>query len=184
VSLKKFPGLAKTTRNTTVVVVATTVVLFGSSAGRVRAQQSVTQNPLIGTWRLISFEARAETGEVSRPMGEHPVGVLTYDLKGRVANQLMQPNRPAFKSGDRRGGTAEEIKAAFEGFAAYAGTYRVDWKQETIVHYVDVSSFPNEVGADLERFFEISGRRITFRTPRRVLAGQTGFSTLVWERVD
>ena len=163
------------------LILAITGVLFVSAG--TNAQQTAV-NPLVGVWKLVSFESRAETGEASYPMGEHPIGLLTYDAKGRVANQLMQPNRPAFKSGDRRRGSPEEIKAAFEGFSAYYGTYRIDERQGRVMHRIEASSFPNEVGTEVERFFEISGRRLTLRTPPRVFAGQAGFSTLVWERVE
>ena len=147
--------------------------------------QPLTTNPLVGVWKLVSFESRSYNGEVSYPMGKYPIGLLTYDVKGRVANQLMEPNRPAFKTGDRRRGTPEEIKAAFEGFSAYYGTYRIDEKQGRVLQRIEVSSFPNEVWTEVERFFEISGSRLTLRTPRRVLAGQASqrWYGSVWNRL-
>lgn len=143
-----------------------------------------SQNSLVGTWTLVSWESRSSTGEVSYPMGERPKGLLMYDSKGRVSAQLMQPGRPAFESRDRLRGTPEEVKAAFEGFVAYFGRYTLDEKQRTVIHHVEASSFPNDVGTDLRRSFTVAERRLTLRTPQRILGGATGTGTLVWERVD
>ncbi|GEM_PF-6774270 len=43
-----------------------------------------------------------------------------------MAVQIMRSDRPAFASGERLEGTQEEIKAAFEGYFAYYGTYEVN----------------------------------------------------------
>jgi len=143
-----------------------------------------SQYSLVGTWKLVSWESRSSTGEVSHPMGERPIGLLTYDSKGRVSTQLMQPGRTVFKSGDRLRGTPDEVNAAFEGFVAYFGTYTFDEKQGTVIHHIEASTFPNDVGTDLRRFVTVSERRLTLRTPQRILGGTTGTGTLVWERVD
>jgi hypothetical protein len=143
-----------------------------------------TINALIGTWRLVSWESRAGTAVISRPFGEKPVGVLTYDAKGRMSAQLMRRDRPAFKSGDWFRGSPDEIKAAFEGFLAYFGTYTVDERARTVTHHVEASSFPNFVRADLKRTFSFSGNRLTLRTEPWALGGQMETGVLVWERMD
>lgn len=132
----------------------------------------------------MSWESRAATGEVSYPFGEHPVGVLTYDSKGRMSAQLMRRNRPAFRSADLFRGTPDEIKTAFEGFIAYFGTYTVDQKASTVTHHVEGSSFPNYVGTDLKRSLGVSGGRLTLRTEPFAIGGQTAVGVLVWERLD
>jgi hypothetical protein len=147
-------------------------------------QKQQSQNPLVGTWKLLSFESQSAAGEISHPFGEQAHGLLMYDSHGRMSVVLMRADRPAFVSGDPARGTPEEIKAAFEGFNAYSGTYNIDKKRGTVTHHVEANSFPNWVGTDQQRFFTLSGRRLTLRAPPLLVDGQTVTFTAVWERVD
>ena len=97
---------------------------------------------------------------------------------------LARPDRPLFVSGDSGRGTPEEIKAAFEGFCAYCGTYEIDEKLGMVTHHVDSHSFPNWVGTDQQRLFGLDGRRLTLRTARLLDDGRTVSLVAVWERVD
>lgn len=146
--------------------------------------QQQPKDTIVGTWKLVSSTRLSVTGEVTYLYGESPMGFLTYDSNGRMSVQIMRPDRPKFGSGDPLRGTPEEIKAAFESFVAYLGTYSVDEAHGTVTHHVQAGSFPNWVGTDLQRFFTLSGRQLTLRTPQRVIGGQTGTATLVWERLD
>ncbi len=133
----------------------------------------------VGAWRLISFDRRTAAGALTYPLGEHPVGRLTYDAVGRMSAQLMQPDRPRFTANDTaRTGSAEEKIAAYEGYTAYYGTYTVNDADRTVVHHVEASLYPNWVGSDMPRKYEFSGDRLTLR----VVNGK-GESRLVWERV-
>src|SRR5262245_56598456 len=96
---------------------------------------------LVGTWRLLSWEARDADGTVTHPFGEQAVGYGVYTADGHVFAQLMRPGRPHFAGGDVLGGTAEENALALGGYAAYGGTYEV--QDGTVVHHVEVSLFPN-----------------------------------------
>jgi Lipocalin-like domain len=140
-------------------------------------------NPLVGTWKLVSFESRSADAAISRPFGARAVGLLMYDAHGHMSVVLMQPDRPTFASGDPAGGTPEEIKAAFEGFSGYCGTYEVDEARGTVTHHVEANAFPNWVGTDQQRFFTLVGRRLTLRTAPMLDDGQIVTLTAVWERV-
>lgn len=125
---------------------------------------------LVGTWRFISLVGRSSKGEVYYPYGENLFGRLMYDAKGHMSVLLMRPDRPKFASGDMMKGTPDEIKAAFEGFDAYCGTYEVDAEKGTVTHHVQGSKFPNWVGTDQVRFFEVSGDQLRITAPP-ILAG-------------
>lgn len=58
-------------------------------------------NPLVGTWRLVSWENRSVVdGEVIYPLGEDAVGYIMY---GQVAgNRLILSTRPTLFGGVRR----------------------------------------------------------------------------------
>lgn len=132
----------------------------------------------VGAWKLISFERRTAAGEVSYPMGDHPVGRLTYDAMGRMSAQLMMPDRPKFKADDAaRTGSAEEKVAAYDGYTAYYGTYSVNEADHTVIHHVEASLYPNWVGSDQLRKYEFSGERLILR-----VVNGGGERRLVWER--
>ena len=42
----------------------------------------MTSNPLIGTWRLISWENRDEGGHISYPLGKDALGYIIYNADG------------------------------------------------------------------------------------------------------
>lgn len=107
-----------------------------------------------------------------------------YNAHGRMSVVLMRADRPKFVSGDPARGTPEEIKAAFEGVSAYYGTYDVDHALGTVTHHVEGNLFPNWIGTDQQRFFTLTGRRLTLRTPPMLDDGQTVTLTAVWERCD
>jgi len=137
---------------------------------------------LIGTWKLVSCEARSSNGEVSYPYGRNAFGMLVYDSGGNVFVLLMRRDRPKFTSNDLFRGTPEETKTAFEGFNAYCGTYEVNEEKRTITHHIEGCSFPNWVGKDQERFFKRSGDQLTLSTAPMPLGGIQSTVHLIWTR--
>ncbi len=136
----------------------------------------------IGTWKLVSANYRRPNGERMDYLGENPLGALMYDERGNMSVQLMRRDRPAFASNDRLGGTLEEIKAALEGYLAYFGKYKVDEKNKTVTHHIEGCTFPNWVGVDQTRFFELDGNRLILRTPPLFVRGGQAVGEIVWER--
>src|SRR5471030_2805954 len=108
--------------------------------------------PLVGTWTLLSLGSQSAAGEMSHPFGEDARGLLMYDAHGRMSVVLTRADRPVFASDDPARGTPAEIKAAYEGFNAYYGTYSIDEARGTVTHHVEANSFPNWVGTDQQRF--------------------------------
>jgi len=141
------------------------------------------KDEFVGTWKLVSFEMRRSDGQTVYPFTKNIVGVLNYDAGGNMSAQLMRPDRPAFAANDHMKGTSEEIKAAFEGYISYFGTYEVNKEKGTVTHHVKGSLLPNWVGSDQVRFFELSGNRLTLRTPPIQAGGITVTSLLIWERI-
>ena len=144
-----------------------------------------TDRRFIGTWILVTSEFRTSAGKVTYPLGEKAVGILIYDTGGRMAAQLMRPDRPKFASGDMRGGTPEENKAAVEGYVAYFGRYEVNSINGTIVLHVEASLFPNWLGQDQVRSFEFSADAgtLTLKTLSLLSGGQEMTGVLVWKRL-
>jgi hypothetical protein len=134
----------------------------------------------IGTWILVSDEARSSNGEVSYPYGKNPFGLLMYDSGGNMSVLIMRRDRPKFASDDRWGGTPEEKKAAFEGFHAYCGTYEVDEEKGTVTHHVEGDSNPNLLGTDQVRSFRFSGDQLLLSTPPIPMGGRQLILHLIW----
>lgn len=136
---------------------------------------------IVGSWNLLAWEIRAASGAVTKPIGESPSGLITYDEAGRVAVQLMQADRPVSGSADPFGATADEIVAAWMGFISYAGRYELDAPAKRVVHHVEICSFPNWVGTRQERFYDFDDDHLILATPPISLGGESAVSTLLWE---
>ena len=138
-------------------------------------------NPLVGTWRLVSWENRSPAGEVTHPLGEDASGYITYTDDGYVFVAIARPGRRPFAAGDLlKGSTAEKAHAA-ETYVSYCGRY--DVHDATVVHHVLLSLFPNWEGVDQERLVEIEEETLTLSTRPLVLGGREQTAHLRWERV-
>jgi hypothetical protein len=137
---------------------------------------------IAGSWNLVSVVARSTQGNEFLPYGEQPAGLLIYTASGDVAVTLMRTGRPQFARGDPLSGTPEEVQAAFAGFDAYAGTYRIDAEQAAVVHHIEVGRFPNWEGTTQIRYFQLEGERLSLRTPPIAALGQAWILDLVWQR--
>lgn len=139
--------------------------------------------PGIGVWKLVSYEARADDGTITYPVGKDGIGQIAYDAKGNMSAQVADAHRPNFTSGDRMICTPDEMEAALKGYTAYFGTYDVDESKGTVAHHVKSSLFPNWIGTDQVRYYEFAGNRMTLRTAPMLQGGKKVIGTLVWERI-
>jgi hypothetical protein len=142
----------------------------------------MTSNPLIGTWKLISWENRSLVdGQVSYPLGKDATGYIMYNEDGYVFVAIMGPNRLKFAADDLLSGSTEEEAQAEETYVSYCGRY--DFEGETVIHHVELSLFPNWVGGEQERLVELEGKRLTLSTHPILLRGIQQRAHLIWERV-
>jgi len=155
------------------------VVTFATLSALARSADET----VIGTWRLISFAAQdVETGGVTRPWGEAPIGFLTYTRGGRMSAVLTAGQRQA------ESGSAEQRMEArarlFMTQTAYAGSYTLT--PDGVVHHVEVASFPDWVGRDQVRYASLDGDTLTIKTPPlpRFPDLRMQVFTLIWRRVE
>jgi len=141
-----------------------------------------SSSALVGVWRLVSLTSEDADGRVGYPFGPHARGRLVYRADERMEVQLTDPDRPAFANDDPRLASAAEVRAAFDGYMAYYGTYSVDFREQAVVHLVEAALIPNWVGRSEVRRFELAGDRLTLKGPL-VLDGVSLVVSLVWERV-
>lgn len=153
-----------------------------SRPGPVESQQ-LGKEALLGTWKLVSSVGHWSDGRVSYPYGEKPDGMLVYDAKGHFSGQIQAPGRALFESDNVLRGTDEEVRAAFEGYVAYYGTYEVDEQSASVTHYIQGSWFPNWVGNTQTRFYEFEGEKLRLTTAPFVGKRNQVTHTLLWERL-
>ena len=140
-------------------------------------------NPLIGTWRLLSWENRSvEEGQVSYPLGEDATGYIMYNEDSYMFVAIMGSNRPKFAADDLLSATKEEEALAEETYVSYCGRY--DFEGDTVVHHVEMSLFPNWIGGDQERLVDLRANRLTLSTRPLLLRGIQQTAHLIWERVS
>ncbi len=136
-------------------------------------------NPLLGTWKLKSYETTTATGEKSAPYGEHPLGYLSYSADGRMQVIGASSGRTVPRD---LAPTDDEHVALYKTMFAYAGTYSVEGGKVT--HHVDISWNEFWTGTDQVRSYEVSGNTLTI-SARLVdpASGEEDQYVLVWERV-
>jgi hypothetical protein len=137
---------------------------------------------LLGAWNLISIYGESEEGDIFKPYGDKPAGVLMYTLDGSMAAVLMKQGRPKFASGDPTNATPEELKAAFAGFDAYCGTFTLNEDEGTVIHHVEAARFPNWEGSEQVRYFELDGETLRISSAPIHAMGKNWIIHVVWER--
>jgi hypothetical protein len=138
----------------------------------------------VGAWRLVFTEFRAEDGSPGEsPYGTDPQGLLMYDAQGNMSAQLGRKHRSSFAIADRKAGTPEELRAAFESYQAYCGRYTIDESERVVSHTVTQSLLPNWVGSKQRRHYEFRDGKLILRTPPMTIGGKPMNGELVWEKV-
>jgi hypothetical protein len=140
----------------------------------------VSDDPLVGTWRLVSFEMRDEDGRVTHPLGGDAVGFITYTPDGHMAVQFGRADRARLAVGDWASATPAEIATAARDYFAYCGTYEL--RDGEVVHRVELSLMPNWIGRELVRLVTFDGEQVSLSTPPTQVGGRQQIATLAWER--
>ena len=117
---------------------------------RGQSQQSL-RNQLEGTWRFVSSTQRLADG-TTRPdpqTGPKGIGYLIYTKTGQVCVVVGNSERPRWQS--PQAPADGEVRNAFDGITAYAGTFQVNETDRWVVHHIEIDRVPNSVGAERKR---------------------------------
>jgi hypothetical protein len=149
------------------------LIIFFAISSPVFAQES---NPLVGTWKLVSWDSIIENEPPQHLFGLQPKGHLIITQEGRLMIMITADNRKA--------GMGDAERAALhKTMAAASGKVRVEGKNFIIS--VDVSWNESWNGTEQRRHFRIEGDRLFVDTapgPNPVFPGKTSFGRLVFER--
>jgi len=155
--------------------------VFSAASAQIDAASSV-QQPLLGTWKLISYVGEEiPSGAKSDVMGPNPTGYINYGPDGRmiviiVGSDRKKPVGPI--------ATPEEAQTLIRSMLAYAGTYTVDSRVSTVTHHVEISWDQSRTGESHVRNYYLDGDRLTLTTQpsNDPATGRKTVRTLVWEK--
>ena len=112
-------------------------------------------NPLVGTWKLVSFQFEAEGGNERRDVyDEHPVGFIIFTADFRVLALLTASER----AGD------EAARSLFDRMMAYSGRYRLR-VDDCFITIVDSAWHPAWIGTEQTNFFTLDGDTLSIISP-------------------
>ena len=166
------------------------VVFLIVGLGEMRPAQAagtISDQDLIGTWRLISVETIRPNGEVIYPFyGKHPEGLLIYDPSGWMSVQIVSDPKPAVPTTSSREGflaaNPDDKITAVNGYYAYYGTWTLDASAHTVTHHIQQSLYPGENGSEGTRQMQLEGNHLTLLAKTHEM-NEDHQRKLVWERV-
>lgn len=128
---------------------------------------SLLRNRILGAWELVTFDARdVVTGEVHRPLGREPRGLLLYTDDGFMSAQLAP-----------QGADAE-----LRGYIAYSGPFHVDEDASAVHHDVRMATMPDLLEQPQLRHVTFDDGRLILSATMTDATGITTKSTLTWQR--
>ena len=107
-------------------------------------------NPLLGTWRVESFERWSADGTPTQPLGAPPAGYAVFDENGLAFIQL-----------GRRTTTDLPAKEIAQSLMAYFGPYSVNAAGDEVTVTVEASNMAAYVGSTQVRRFSRDGDALT-----------------------
>lgn len=146
----------------------------------------MSENPLVGVWKLVACEAIRTNGSLVPIYGKRPVGRLYYDAQGNMSVHIMRAGRAPSLGETKFAASDEEMKAAYEGYEAYFSKYKLDQASGTVSHKVVGSLFPNWTGSIQHRYYEIDSRGQLILSTAPIGSSPNGKTIvkLTWERLE
>ena len=139
------------------------------------------QNPLVGTWTIVSINDERADGSKVPLFGPEPQGMLIFDAEGRYSLQLCSSGRPKFAANNRAKATPEEYKTAVIGCNPHWGRYAVDEASKTITFKIDHAIFANWESTEQKRSFTLANGELKYHVPNPDTVGAN--PVVIWKRV-
>jgi hypothetical protein len=139
------------------------------------AQQAITKDQLIGSWKVLSL--KATTGDkVIYPLGEQVGGSVTI-TPDRIWLLFVDSTRQAPAAPTL---TDAESIAMMKSHVAWTGKYTTDQTPEglKLTSRVDAASSQAITGTDRVYFMRITGNKLTMKSPG-VIVPMTGATSIV-----
>lgn len=162
-----------------IIFAAAATVCLGAIAISVQsqAQQKMTKERLVGTWKINSLKTTTDNQD-SYPLGERPSGYIEFTAS-RVWLILFDSLRKAPAAASL---TDAESVAQMKSHAAWTGKYNVDPAQtpDGIKVTIRVDAASNQAINDTDRIFfiRVDGNKMMLKSPA-VVVPMTGKTSVV-----
>ena len=157
-------------------VIGKTAMAFAVAANIATAAVADERHPLVGSWKLVSWQVIGVDGKPQDVFGTAPNGYLVITPEGRSIVLTT--------ASGRKPGTDDAARAALQkSMLSYSGHYRVEGGD--FITSVDVSWNEEWNGSEQRRHYRIEGDKLFIETapaPSMVSPGKTDFRRLVWVR--
>ena len=137
-------------------------------------------NSLVGTYALLSWENRYDSGKIIYPLGPDAKGVISYSADGFVFVHIMANNRTDQSTGALFRGEISEIRHSATTHISYCGTYEIIGDE--VIHSVSVSSFPNWVSSEQRRNWEFRNGQLILSAKGLQAGNEKVEAYLTWQR--
>ena len=165
----------------TALAVAVSLLVFGASRASAQSAGDIAAaRRLVGMWRLVDRTVSFADG-TSRP-DPRTTAYILYSDTGMTCYIAMDPTRTAWKSETTP--TPEEAVASITGLGAYCGTFRVNAKEGSVVHHMEIERIPNLIGRDRKRWFTFQdANHLILKVDPSEFRAPVVERRLLWERV-
>ena len=138
---------------------------------------------IAGLWRLKSWTTQDKDGNLDYPFGQNAEGNIIYTPGGRVSVHIAADNRPRMPL-DIHGaiGSGPDQISAYATYVAYSGSYH--FEGDIIVHKLTTSLYPNWLGIELRRTFDLSGSRLLLKMPTPETDSEVMINEILWIREE
>jgi hypothetical protein len=149
---------------------------LGAASAMSTVASAEQRHPLVGNWKLVSWQVIAEDGTPHDVFGASPSGYLVLTPEGRSIVITT--------AAGRKGGMGDVDRAALhKTMLAYSGRYRVEGSD--FITSVEVSWNEEWNGTEQRRHYRIEGDKLFIESapaPSIVFPGKTDFRRIVWVR--
>jgi hypothetical protein len=173
-------GMTGRVRGTALAVAGSLLIFAATQASAQSADDLVAARRLVGMWRLVDRTVTFADG-TTRP-DPRTTAYIFYSDTGMTCYIAMDPTRARWKSETTP--TPDEAVASIMGLGAYCGTFRVDAKEGSVVHHMDIERIPNLVGRDRKRWFMFQDAdHLILKVDPSEFRAPVVERRLLWERV-
>lgn len=140
------------------------------------------QKYFLGVWSLIEYKIYDfSLKKFFFPFGKKVVGYLIYTKENYVSVHLMPAQRPRCSSENFQEINLEEKIEISENYGGYSGRYEINGS--TIIHYPEVSSFPNLIDCPQVRNFSLHDEILTLSyNCSNNIESQERKGIIIWKR--
>ena len=152
-----------------------------SSPHEASAQTKSEREKLVGTYQLIGRETKDANGTWRPTPNFNSIGYITYSDTGYMGVHVMPNDRTPFAETQP---TAQEAKAALQGYTAYYGPFSTDEDEggKFVVHH-RVGQITPGGEVDAKRFYDFESDRLILTPAAADGSKEQAARRVLWERL-